>query len=81
MTYKISFIEVKPLQLNIFFTIKYLLVSNHQLYFQGIRVLNSHSVVSDSSWPHRLEPTRILCPWDFPDKNIGVGGHFLLQEY
>jgi len=22
---------------------------------------------------------RILCPWDFPGKNIGVGCHFLLQ--
>ena len=23
--------------------------------------------------------TRLLCPWDFPGKNIGVGCHFLLQ--
>ena len=23
---------------------------------------------------------RLLCPWDFPGKNIGVGCHFLLQE-
>ena len=23
--------------------------------------------------------TRHLCPWDFPDKNTGVGCHFLLQ--
>ena len=22
---------------------------------------------------------RLLCPWDFPGKNIGVGCHFLLQ--
>ncbi|KAB0361993.1 hypothetical protein FD754_006149 [Muntiacus muntjak] len=22
---------------------------------------------------------RLLCPWDFPGKNTGVGGHFLLQ--
>ena len=29
---------------------------------------------------HGLEPTRLLCPWDFPGKNIGVGCHFLLQE-
>ena len=21
----------------------------------------------------------LLCPWDFPDKNTGVGSHFLLQ--
>ena len=29
--------------------------------------------------PHRLQPTRILCPWDSPGKNTGVGCHFLLQ--
>ena len=37
----------------------------------------SHSVVSDSLWPHRLQSTRHLCPWDFPGKNTGVGCHFL----
>ena len=30
-------------------------------------------------WPHGLWPTRLLCPWDFPGKNTGVGHHFLLQ--
>ena len=39
----------------------------------------SHSVVSDSSPPHGLQPTRLLCPWDFPGKSTGVGCHFLLQ--
>ena len=29
--------------------------------------------------PHGLEPTRLLCPWDFPGKNARVGCHFLLQ--
>ena len=29
-------------------------------------------------WPHGL-PARVLCPWDFPGKNTGVGCHFLLQ--
>ena len=29
--------------------------------------------------PHALQPTRVLCPWDFPGKNTGVGYHFLLQ--
>ena len=38
----------------------------------------SHSVVSDSSWPHGLQPTRLLCPWDFPGKSTGVGCHCLL---
>ena len=28
---------------------------------------------------HGLYPTRILCLWDSPGKNTGVGCHFLLQ--
>ena len=32
----------------------------------------SRSVKSDSSRPHRLQPTRLLCPWDFPGKSTGV---------
>ena len=39
----------------------------------------SHSVMSDSLRHHGLQPTRLLCPWDFPDKNAGVGCPFLLQ--
>ena len=37
------------------------------------------SVVSDFLRPHGLQPTRLLCPWDFPSKNTGMGCHFLLQ--
>ena len=29
--------------------------------------------------PHGLYPARILCPWNSPGKNIGVGCHALLQ--
>ena len=29
--------------------------------------------------PHGLSCTRLLCPWDFPGKNTGVGCHFLLH--
>ena len=36
-------------------------------------------VESDSSRPHGLQPTRLLCPWDSPGKNTGVGSHSLLQ--
>ena len=39
----------------------------------------SHSFVSDSLQPHEQQPTRLLCPWDSPGKNTGVGCHFLLQ--
>ena len=37
------------------------------------------SVMSDSVWPHRRQPTRFPRPWDSPGKNTGVGCHFLLQ--
>ena len=29
--------------------------------------------------PRGLQPTGLLCPWDFPGKNTRVGCHFLLQ--
>ena len=29
--------------------------------------------------PHRWQPTGLPRPWDSPDKNTGVGCHFLLQ--
>ena len=35
--------------------------------------------VSDSLRLYELQPTRLLCPWDLPGKNTGVGCHFLLQ--
>ena len=37
------------------------------------------SVMSNSLWPHGLQPARLLCPWHSPGKNTGVGCHFLLQ--
>ena len=35
--------------------------------------------MSDSVQHLRRQPTRLLCPWDSPGKNTGVGCHFLLQ--
>ena len=29
--------------------------------------------------PHGLQPARLLCPWDSPGKNTGVGCHALFQ--
>ena len=49
----------------------------------------SHSAVSNSLRPHGLQPTRLLCPRNYPDKNTGILipfsipysiGHSLLQE-
>ena len=39
----------------------------------------SHSVMSDSSQPHGLQPTRLLHTWDSPGKSTGVGCHRLLR--
>ena len=48
--------------------------------FQASMVYHSvASVMSDSLWPHGLYPARLLCPWDSPGKNTGVGSHSLLQ--
>ena len=35
--------------------------------------------MSDSLRPQGLQPTRLLCPWDSPGKNTGVGCHALFQ--
>ena len=42
--------------------------------------LFSCSVMSDSLQSHWLLLTRLLCLWDSPGKNTGVGCHFLLQR-
>ena len=34
-----------------------------------------------SLWPHGLQPTGLLRPWDFPGKSTGVGCHCLLRTY
>ena len=40
----------------------------------------SRSVVSDPQWPHGLQPSRLLHPWDFPGRSTGVGCHCLLRK-
>ena len=40
----------------------------------------SHLVVSNSSRPPGLQPTRLLHPWDFPGKSTRLGCHCLLQS-
>ena len=37
--------------------------------------LQSCLTLCDPIW----QPTRFLCPWDFPGKSTGAGCHFLLQ--
>ena len=42
-----------------------------------LKVKVSRSVMSGSLQPHGLQPARLICPWDFPGKNSGMGCHFL----
>ena len=49
------------------------------LLLHNCRCCRVASVVSDSVWPHRRQPTRLPRPWDSPGKNTDVGCHFLLQ--
>ena len=44
------------------------------------KVSVSCSVISNSLWSHGLYPTRVLCPWNSPGMNTGVGCHSLLQR-
>ena len=39
----------------------------------GREVKVSCSVMSNSFQPHGLQQARLLCPWNFPDKNIREG--------
>ena len=39
----------------------------------------SHSVMSNSLWPHVLQPARPFCPWKFPGQNTEVDNGSLLQ--
>ena len=54
-------------------------LSTHALRLQRETESGSRLVASDSSQPYELQPSRLLCPWEFPGKNTGVSGHFLLQ--
>ena len=42
-------------------------------------MLHARLIMFDSLQPHGLQPTRLLCPWDFPGKSTGAGCHFQVQ--
>ena len=49
-------------------------------YHMLLLLLLSHfSRVRLCATPQTPQPTRLLCPWDSPGKNTGVGCHFLFQ--
>ena len=49
--------------------------SDHELLIATVLVTQSCPTLQ----PHGLQPTRLLCPWDFPGKDTGMGCHFLLR--
>jgi len=50
-----------------------------QTHVHGVSESVSQSIKSNSLRPHGLLPIRLLCLWDYPGNNTGVGCHFLLQ--
>ena len=44
------------------------------------KLMPSHFSQVQSCVTHGLQPTRLLCQWDFPGKNAGVGSLFLTQR-
>ena len=57
-----------------------MLVSSLMTDFNMLLLLLSHfSHVRLCNPTDGSQPTRLLCPWDSPGKNTGVGCHFLLQ--
>ena len=52
--------------------------SGRDQHFRGF-LYGCRSVVSDSLWPFGQQSARLICPWNSPGKNIGVGCHFPLQ--
>ena len=57
----------------------YLFQRSKNFYFSPQKTVMISSVscsgVPDSLQPHGPQPTRLLCPWDFPGKNTGMGCH------
>ena len=49
--------------------------SDHELLIATVLVTQSCPTLQ----PHGLQPTRLLCPWDFPGKDTGMGCHCLLR--
>ena len=51
----------------------------NKVYGVCVCIYVSRSVMSDSLWPHGLQPARLFCPWNSPDKTTAVGIYSLLQ--
>ena len=49
------------------------------LCYSSLCVCQVASAISDSEKPYGLKPARLLCPWDSPGQNTGVGCCAFLQ--
>ena len=60
-------------------SIESVMPSNHLILCRPLLLLPCLSCVSLLR-PFGLQPSRLLCPWDFSSRKTGVGCHFPLQE-
>ena len=77
------FFQPLPALYTWFLFFSFFLMTGSLLSFKSMCVCINRSVMAmdhDSLRPHGPQPITLLCPWDFPDKDTGVGCHFLLQE-
>ena len=54
-------------------------IKNRTLYTTCKSESVSYSVVFNSLQPRGLQPVRLLCPWNSPGQNTGLGSHSLLE--
>ena len=61
-------------------------VQDSSSWFEKLDTVSRSVCITAVEWlsrvlpPHGLLPARLLCPWEFPGKNTGVGCHALLQR-
>ena len=83
-TYLCSWHKCSPLFSDINYSLYYCLPFSslsfpHSLWLLLLLLLLSRFNCVRLWQPHRWQPTRLLCPWDFPGKNTVVVRHCLLH--
>ena len=64
----------------------YLIFSCHKIILKQLKTHQYYCCFSHKWCPtllqsHRLQPARLLCPWDSPGKNMELGCHVLFQGF
>ena len=60
-------------------TLEWVAISFSKAWKWKVKIESEVAQPCPTQWSHGLQPTRLLCPWDFPGKSTGVGCHCLLQ--